>query len=78
MLIFAIPVKADNTHFEDFGTTQENFEEGILKSCGRGLMRDIPDTIPKLTSIIYNIIQVAVPIVIIIFGSFINHSLYFY
>lgn len=69
MLVFSVPVKADNTHFGDFDETQENYNVGVLVSCGDKLMKDIPKTIPRVISIIYSVIQVAVPIIIIIFGS---------
>lgn len=39
-------------------------------SCGNGLITEIPALIPKVVSTAYTIIQVAVPIVLVILGSF--------
>ena len=38
-------------------------------SCGDNLLTDIPQMLPKVISIIYSVIQVAVPIVLIVMGS---------
>ena len=38
-------------------------------SCGDGLITNIPSGIPKVVSIVYTIIQVAVPILLVILGS---------
>lgn len=37
-------------------------------SCGGGMLEEIPTAIPKVISIFYTIIQIAVPIVLIIMG----------
>ena len=49
-------------------TTQNNYNLDSLVSCG-GLIEDIPQLIPKVVSIIYIVIQVAVPIILVIMGS---------
>lgn len=56
--------------FLDFvnADTYNNYT-GSLRSCGDGLLTDIPSALPKVISIIYIIIQVAVPIVLVIMGS---------
>lgn len=51
-------------------TQYSNYNEDNLLSCGGGYLTDIPAIIPKITSIIYVIIQVAVPILLVIFSSF--------
>ena len=45
----------------------KNFDSKMV-SCGDGLITKIPKAIPKTVSIIYTIIQIAVPVVLIIFG----------
>ena len=44
-----------------------NYEENYV-SCGLGLIKNIPSSIPKTTHIIYLAIMIAVPIVLVIFG----------
>ena len=48
--------------------TYNNYVSGIT-SCGGGLIKRIPTIIPKVISIFYNIIQIAVPIVLVVMGS---------
>lgn len=38
-------------------------------SCGNGLVKNIPSALPKVISILYNILQVAAPILLVIMGS---------
>lgn len=38
-------------------------------SCGNGLITDIPALLPKVVSIAYNILLVAIPVVLVIMGS---------
>lgn len=52
-----------------FAETYNNFDANSLKSCGNGLLTNIPGSIPKTVSIIYTIIQIAVPIILVVFGS---------
>ena len=44
----------------------DNFSSSVV-SCGN--VNNIPASIPKMVNIIYNIIQIVVPIVLVIFGS---------
>ena len=70
MLACSMPVMAEsNTHFDEFDETQDNYKAGSLVSCGDGLMDDIPPILPKVVSIIYTIIQIAVPIILVILVS---------
>ena len=46
-----------------------NFDPDGLKSCGNHTLTRIPSIIPKLTSIVYTIIQIAVPVLLVLFGS---------
>ena len=39
------------------------------KSCGNGFLTEIPQAIPSLTHIAYNIIQVLIPVLLVIFCS---------
>ena len=38
-------------------------------SCGSELVKNIPSALPKVISILYNILQVSVPILLVIMGS---------
>ena len=49
-------------------TEQNNYNPNGLVSCG-GLIDNIPTMIPKVVSIVYTIIQIAVPIVLVVMGS---------
>jgi len=50
--------------------TYENFNSSAAPvSCGNNLVTKIPAMIPSIISILYNIIQVAVPIVLVVIGS---------
>ena len=49
-------------------TEQDNYNLEGLVSCG-GLIDNIPTLIPKVVSIIYTVIQIAVPVVLVIMGS---------
>lgn len=60
LLIIVDPVIAD---------TYNNYDKNGLVSCGGGLVDNIPSLIPKVISIVYTIIQIAVPIVLVIIGS---------
>lgn len=48
--------------------TYNNYTESMV-SCGQGLMTNIPTMIPKVISIVYTVIQIAVPVVLVIMGS---------
>ena len=47
--------------------TYNNYYEAT-RSCGNGWITGIPTNLPKVISILYTIIQVAVPIVLVVFG----------
>ena len=50
--------------------TYNNYDPSdAISSCGNGLINKIPSMVPKVVSIVYNVIQVAVPIVLVIMGS---------
>ena len=38
-------------------------------SCGDGILTDIPTLFPKVVSIIYTVMQIAIPVVLVIMGS---------
>ena len=49
--------------------SDKNYDKGNLVSCGYGLITDMPRMVPKVIHIIYLFIQIAVPLLILIFGS---------
>ncbi|MBQ9072519.1 MAG: hypothetical protein IJY25_05130 [Bacilli bacterium] len=49
-------------------TYTNNYTKGIT-SCGNNLLTDIPTLVPQIISIIYTVIQIAVPVVLVIMGS---------
>ncbi len=49
--------------------TYNNIDNSALLSCGNGTMTDIPSLLPKVISIAYTVIQIAVPVVLVIMGS---------
>lgn len=51
--------------------TYDNYDKSGLVSCGEGETRieKIPSLIPKVVSIAYTMIQIAVPIVLVVVGS---------
>lgn len=62
LLVSVSPVLAD---------TYNNYDKNALVSCGEGenIIENIPSLIPKVVSIAYTLIQVAVPVVLVIMGS---------
>lgn len=58
----------NGTHNYIDTTEQNNYNPNGLVSCG-GLIDNIPTMIPKVVSIVYTIIQIAVPIVLVVMGS---------
>jgi len=48
--------------------TYNNYTSAIT-SCGNGMLTKIPTMVPKVISILYTVIQIAVPIVLVIMGS---------
>lgn len=59
-----------NLIFIDFvgAETYNNYTSATV-SCGNELVKNIPSALPKVISILYNILQVAVPILLVIMGS---------
>ena len=51
-----------------FAETYENYDDAVV-SCGNNYMTNIPTMIPKVVSIAYTVIQIAVPVVLVIMGS---------
>jgi len=45
-----------------------NIGENSFQSCGDGYITEIPGMVPKVISIIYTVVQIAVPVVLVIFG----------
>lgn len=46
-----------------------NYSNDSLVSCGNGLLTDIPVKVPQTVHLIYLLIQVAVPVILVVFGS---------
>lgn len=50
--------------------TYNNFDaNATLRNCGDGMVTNIPPLIPQVVSVIYTIVQIAVPVVLVITGS---------
>ena len=49
--------------------TYDNIDINGITSCGNGMIDNIPTVIPKVVSIAYTLIHVAVPVVLVIMGS---------
>ena len=48
--------------------TYNNYSPATV-SCGDGLLTGIPNAIPKVLSIAYTIIQIAVPVILVVMGT---------
>lgn len=59
--------KKQNDGNVDFDDTYGNLKTET-KSCGKGMIKDIPSTIPKVTRIVYIVMQVATPIILVLLG----------
>ena len=46
-----------------------NYNPNNVVSCGGGFLTDIPKALPKTIHLIYLFLQIAVPIILVIFGS---------
>lgn len=44
-----------------------NYEEAFV-SCGSGMLNNIPVAVPKIVSIVYKVVHIAVPVVLVIIG----------
>lgn len=54
----------DIAHAEQYN----NYSTSAI-SCGDELIKNVPTMLPKVVSIIYTVIQIAVPILLVVFGS---------
>lgn len=52
-----------------FAETYNNYDKNAIVACGEGMISNIPALIPKVISVAYIIIQIAVPVVLVIMGS---------
>ena len=50
--------------------TYNNYVESTPISCGNGYLTGIPPFLPKVLNIVYTLIFVAVPIVLVVLGTF--------
>ena len=48
--------------------TYNNYSDSVV-SCGNNLIKNIPSLLPFVISIVYNLIQIVVPIVLVVFGT---------
>ena len=48
--------------------TYNNYTNGVT-SCGGNMLEKIPTIFPNIISILYNVVQIAVPIVLVVMGS---------
>lgn len=67
ILIFILLLVINVIFIDNVGAETYNNYSDALVSCGS--VKNIPTMIPKVVSIVYNIIQIVVPIVLVIFGS---------
>lgn len=65
ILLLTLFVNVNNVYAE----TYQNYDKDAIVSCGGGLIDNIPSLIPKVISIAYTVIQVAVPVVLVVMGS---------
>jgi len=63
-LCYSSSVKAEDIN----DLTYDNYSPATV-SCGEGLMDNIPTLIPKVISVVYIVIQIAVPVVLVVIGS---------
>lgn len=71
-ILFIITILLINLIFIDIvgADTYNNFNSSAAPvSCGGDLVTKIPALVPSVISILYNIIQVAVPVVLVVMGS---------
>ena len=48
--------------------TYNNYTNSIV-SCGNNLITGIPSAVPKVISIVYTVIQIAIPVVLVVLGT---------
>ncbi len=46
-----------------------NYDEKNIVSCGNGLLTDVPALVPKTVHVIYLLLQIAVPVILVLFGT---------
>lgn len=68
----AYAIENETLNQEQYTNVEENYKN--LLSCGaingkKALIEDIPPSVPKIVHIIYLVIQIAVPILLVIFGT---------
>lgn len=63
--VYAATTKSAN---QDFDNVKYNSLNTAKVSCGSGMVKHIPKAIVRTTNIVYNIIQVVVPIILIVMG----------
>ena len=64
LILFVGLIFIDNISAETY-----NNYSSVVVSCGDGYMTNIPKLVPRVISLIYTIIQIAVPVVLVIMGS---------
>lgn len=47
----------------------DNYDENNVVSCGNDLLTDIPAIVPKTVHLVYLLLQIAVPVILVIFGT---------
>lgn len=67
ILIFALILVINVIFIDNINAETYNNYSNALVSCGS--IKNIPDVIPRVVSIVYTIIQIVVPIILVIFGS---------
>lgn len=69
MFILGIIVIIGILFLDNVGAETYNNYSDAFVSCGEGYIDKIPAIIPKVVSIAYTLIQIAVPVVLVIVGS---------
>ena len=59
--LFVMGVQAEEVIYNNYSKE--------LVSCGSGMITDIPVIIPKVISIAYTVLQIAIPVVLVVIGS---------
>lgn len=67
IFVFALILVINVIFIDNINAETYNNYSSALVSCGS--IKNIPDVIPRIVSIVYTIIQIVVPIILVIFGS---------
>ena len=68
--LVAIKKAIENSqNVDDDNIEKYNNYTSAIVSCGSGTLTNIPSLFPKIISILYNVIQIAVPVVLVVMGS---------